>query len=348
GSAEHSYLLSQQLELTVDPVQQTGHAVLSGNDKYFVATGDYLTSISGGFQVLGKVASLDRATGALSLKYCPLGTRSGKYAVFAVYYDIIGGMFAGDLTKGSPTITNVEKSGLLAAPYVSQRLKIGNSFARPVIDAISPNTITMSIPADYSQRTATNPFLSKDHSVDRMEFQSFDIPTNPHGSPLLSKLPVLFPEGAVWVAPVSQLQQGSSDQRFVCTRSGYIDPSAIGKTLTALWKPLDEQPSGADWQTITGGSAVTVANGTGHVLFDPGSAFASFVLTLPAAPVEGSVVKIYFGGAIGSGAPVVQHLTISPNTGQQVLQSAAPGSAAAGNCFVYVYHGARKCWYREQ
>jgi hypothetical protein len=388
GGAENSYLMQHVTHFTVDSIHWTAAATLTGNDKLFLAVGDYLTGFIGGvFTVFGKVSALNRKSGALTLVDCPLGTVSGNYQLFAVYYDVLGGMFVGDLTKGSPLITNVDQSTILAAPYPGQRLKIGNSFWAPVIDAISGNTITMSAPAEYSRKGITNPFFSKDYSSDRMQFQSFDIPTIPSGSSLLQKLNLLFPEGSIWVAPRSAFQTGAADQRFICIQSGYLSPSSIGKSLQAVWKNVEDvaqykSDSTADeglahiyfnttsnslrlknkaawndiavsgavpgWQTISAGNSGTVNNGIANVLINPATALLSYTLTMPSSPMDGAFVKIHFGGSIAGGSNVVAHLVISPNTGQTIVQSSAPSTAAGGNCFIYQYNASLAIWYREQ
>lgn len=353
GSAERSYLLTSPIKVTIDSVSRTGTTTLAGNDRFFIAAGDYLTSYTNGFRVLGKVSGINRTSGALTLVDCPLGSNSGTYHAFAIYYDIIGGMFVGDVTKGSDKITNVEKSTLLCEPFVGQRLKVGQTYARPIIDAVSANTITMSIPADYSQHAATNPFLSKDFGgAERMQIQAFDNPVHLHSPSFLEKLNVLFPVGAIWVAPVSQLQTAEADKRFICVRPGYISPSTIGKTLQAEWKPIDETGSAGTaapgWQTIKDGTAGIVAPGVVNVLVNPPALLTAYTLTMPAGPTDGAIIKIHFGGTIGGGSPVVSRFITAASTGQNIIQSSPSKTAVGGNCFIYQYNASTGAWYQEQ
>jgi hypothetical protein len=98
---------------------------------------------------------------------------------------------------------------------------------------------------------------------------------------------------------------------------------------------------------ISSGSSTTLNNGLTNVIFDPASAIATYTLTLPSNPPDGAVVKIHFGGTITTGT-VVTLLTISPNSGQTLVQNPAVTTGVVGPAVVYQYYIATNSWYREQ
>lgn len=101
-------------------------------------------------------------------------------------------------------------------------------------------------------------------------------------------------------------------------------------------------------ETITSGTTTTIASATHVVIVDPASVLASHTITLPAAPYDKQEVAIYFGGIVAGNATVVTTLTISANTGQALMQKAAPSTALGGDCFIYKYVSSNAKWYRKQ
>lgn len=99
-------------------------------------------------------------------------------------------------------------------------------------------------------------------------------------------------------------------------------------------------------QSITSGTSGTVADAVSKVYINPGSVLASYTLTLPASPVDGEELKIFFGGTIAGGATVVTSLTISANTGQTLMQSTTPTTAIGGDCIIYSFLSSNNTWYR--
>jgi hypothetical protein len=87
-------------------------------------------------------------------------------------------------------------------------------------------------------------------------------------------------------------------------------------------------------QNYTSGSAVTVTNGVNVLNVNPSSTLSSSTITLPATANTDGTIEIYFGGTLTTGT-VVTSLTISPNTGQTIIQAAAPTSASAGESISY-------------
>lgn len=118
------------------------------------------------------------------------------------------------------------------------------------------------------------------------------------------------------------------------TIQGQIDDLAARSKLTST--------------TITTGTSTTLtaSKGTKWVIVDPASTLAAHTIFLPSNPGHGHTLVISFGGTITSGA-VVTSLTISPNTGQSILQTSAPTAGAAGGALSYRYNALINKWYRQ-
>ena len=134
------------------------------------------------------------------------------------------------------------------------------------------------------------------------------------------------------------------------THVSITNPYAFGVGGPAIFLSQVSLPSEAisSWQTITSGTSSTVNNQQTNWLLNLSSLAATFTITLPSAPVDGQIVKLFFGGTIAGGSTVVTALTVSPNTGQTITQSAIPTTALSGNCYVYQYNSALSIWYRQQ
>jgi hypothetical protein len=96
-------------------------------------------------------------------------------------------------------------------------------------------------------------------------------------------------------------------------------------------------------QTHTSGSTVTVNDGTNVLIINPTSTISSLTITLPATANTDGTLKIFFGGTLTSGS-VVTSLTIIGNTGQTILQAAAPTSANAGESVGYFLAPSSTTW----
>lgn len=102
------------------------------------------------------------------------------------------------------------------------------------------------------------------------------------------------------------------------------------------------------WNTITTGTSSTIPAGYSNTLFNPGSLISSYTITLPAAPVDGQIENIYFGGTIAGGSAVITTLTVSPNSGQTIEQQTAPTTGVGGTVYKYKYNTALAKWFRDQ
>ena len=100
-------------------------------------------------------------------------------------------------------------------------------------------------------------------------------------------------------------------------------------------------------QVITSGTSAVVTGGNYFVTFDFASTAPTFTLTLPASPTDQQEVKIDAGGTLTSGTEVTT-LTISPNSGQTIIQAVTPTTITVGEYISYVYRSATSQWYRHQ
>lgn len=110
---------------------------------------------------------------------------------------------------------------------------------------------------------------------------------------------------------------------------------------------LDVIDTSITQQIHTVGTTVTITNQTSNIwlLVDPSSTLSSLGITLPSTPFDEQEVEISFGGTITSGQ-IVTALTISPNTGQSILELSTPSSVDAGEVIKYRYRIANTIWYR--
>ena len=98
--------------------------------------------------------------------------------------------------------------------------------------------------------------------------------------------------------------------------------------------------------TITSGTSSTIANAIIRTYINPASTIATYTLTLPSAPLDGTTVQIFGGGTITTGA-VVTALTISPNSGQSIVGTSVT-TLSVGPAIIYEYNSVNTSWYRQQ
>ena len=99
--------------------------------------------------------------------------------------------------------------------------------------------------------------------------------------------------------------------------------------------------------TTTSGTSIIISNQTKDIwlIVDPSTTLATFSATLSAAPIDGQLVTMSFGGTINSGT-VVTTISILPNTGQTILQASTPTAVNAGESISYRYSSSISKWYR--
>lgn len=157
------------------------------------------------------------------------------------------------------------------------------------------------------------------------------------------------------VAPTGQGQAASGS---ICAQTVPAGPPALtGKELI----PMDTVPgSGVNPQTVTmsstwlhagyyavltTGTTYTVAPGIQNVVLN--LAATTMAVTMPAAPYDNQVVTI------SNSSTIVSTFSVTANTGQSLVQGAAPTALAAETAataaqteVAYLYNAANSSWYR--
>lgn len=91
-----------------------------------------------------------------------------------------------------------------------------------------------------------------------------------------------------------------------------------------------------NYKTPTTGTTITLDDEDANVLIDPAAGLAALTVKMCAIPLDGQFGRVIFSQAITA-------LTVSPNTGQSVVN--APGTIAAGKEFRFFYRAANTTWY---
>ena len=100
-------------------------------------------------------------------------------------------------------------------------------------------------------------------------------------------------------------------------------------------------------QIYTSGTTVTVNNTTTWLIVNPSATVAALTITMPATPYDAQIVEISFGKAIAGGLPVITLLTVSPNTGQTLLQPLTLDQLLSGENLKYQYSLSLTNWYKK-
>jgi len=90
-------------------------------------------------------------------------------------------------------------------------------------------------------------------------------------------------------------------------------------------------------QVPSTGFSITIGNNVSTQILNPAGTLATGTLTMPAAPADGQQVFV-------CSSQVITALTVSPNTGQTIIN--APTSIALGSGFGYIYDLASTTWFR--
>lgn len=88
-------------------------------------------------------------------------------------------------------------------------------------------------------------------------------------------------------------------------------------------------------QIPTTGFSITVGNTQSALILTPAGTLATGTITMPAAPTDKQVMRV-------TSSQIITGLTVSPNSGQSILN--APTTLAAGGKFSYVYNLATTTW----
>jgi hypothetical protein len=120
--------------------------------------------------------------------------------------------------------------------------------------------------------------------------------------------------------------------------------SATG-TLTTAETNILAGRTATPTMEVTGAGTYTIGDNTAGLYYDPGSLAATADITLPAAPIDGQEIEIYFGGTITTGT-VVTALTILPNTGHTILGT-LPTTALVSTVLKYKFRNSTNQWYQS-
>lgn len=130
--------------------------------------------------------------------------------------------------------------------------------------------------------------------------------------------------------------------------------SGTGASSTTFWRgdgtwstPAGGGGGSADVkQVYTGSTSVTVADSTTWLIINPASIASTMTVIMPASPTDKQKIEISFGGTITSGNGVVSTLTISPNSGQTLIQASTPSYIQSGETISYRYNISNTSYYR--
>lgn len=169
--------------------------------------------------------------------------------------------------------------------------------------------------------------------------------------------------------PGSSFGQGSVGQSgvFTLTCNDQVPAGPAGLTGNEFIPADTALPSGQQPQTVliptsllmSGGSSLvvttnaslTIPNGVSSLISNQGAATIALI-TMPAAPWNGQYIEI-----ANAGSGVLTLTSIAANTGQTIVQGAAPASlaiqtnnaaAASLSSVVYRYQTSNTTWYRVQ
>jgi hypothetical protein len=99
--------------------------------------------------------------------------------------------------------------------------------------------------------------------------------------------------------------------------------------------------------TTTSGTAITIPNQSVRNYINPPAVMPSLTITLPAAPIDGDVVKLLFGGTVTANNPVVTTLSVVANAGHTLYGGFSLTSAKGGEMAQYVFNSTTNSWFRE-
>lgn len=140
------------------------------------------------------------------------------------------------------------------------------------------------------------------------------------------------------VPPLSGTQTltGNEFAPFDTGRTAGLNPATIAMGLQQL---------GAGYSIVTTGTSGTVPNNVSNYILN--GVGATFAVTLPAAPVDGSIVSIS-----NPTSTSISTFSVSANTGQTITSVAPTAlgaqSATATLSYKYIYNAATAVWYRLQ
>ena len=101
--------------------------------------------------------------------------------------------------------------------------------------------------------------------------------------------------------------------------------------------------TGYSFPVVTNGFSVTAASTMRTLVLDPAGPLATGTVIMMAAPVDGQIFRL-------TSSQTITALTVSPNTGQTVLNAPTTlvVSTTAPYGYEFIYHGGYSTWYRTQ
>jgi len=137
----------------------------------------------------------------------------------------------------------------------------------------------------------------------------------------------------------SDSRLGFITNKFGVSRAERVRIDELG-TLININGRADQSYS---YQAPATGFSITIGNGVYSLILDPLATLATGTITMPAAPVDGQVVRI------GS-SQTITALTVSPNTGQSIKNAPTifTVTLTGDQGYEFLYRAANTTWYRLQ
>lgn len=107
--------------------------------------------------------------------------------------------------------------------------------------------------------------------------------------------------------------------------------------MTAVLSGTNGLLEAYDYQVLTTGFSYTFAAGVQNLVINPATTLATGAITMPASPSDGMTIRF-------SSSQIITLLTVSGNTGQNIVSPIT--TLTAGGGAVYLYRLANTTWYR--
>jgi hypothetical protein len=153
---------------------------------------------------------------------------------------------------------------------------------------------------------------------------------------------VLFARGNEGACGLSQRTMGGANSY---NHSGITERRILGEYMAKIFGgrtgaiPTGPAVGHVSIQVPTTGFAITIGSSTKTLILKPAATLATGTVTMPATPADEAIVRI-------SSSQIITALTVSPNSGQSILN--APTTLAAGAGVSFVYDTTTATWYRLQ
>lgn len=211
----------------------TGHAILSVGDHV-----TYLSTADSQVYTLGRVSAINRGTGVVSLDKTPnnINANSGASVIWACKINYLSPGLCVSLTNGSTTVSSVDQDqwggtvpfreryirGVEASLYWT-----GSAYALRTNAQVTDTDIDI-----------PNYGLGSDDSVQEI-IQTLIWGPDTWGTIFtdLNGQQGLIKKGTIWV--LLPYGGNSKTRKWICKKTGYLNPAAIGKTRQSEWVEVD-------------------------------------------------------------------------------------------------------------